>query len=239
MTLSTKRGMHRFNWDLHYDPIGTGGGGRGGGDGSSGAVPHRTYTSPGSPWAVPGTYTVRLTVDGKSFTQPITVRLDPRVKLPATTVTQLSTLTKTMYTGARTARSAYLTARALVASLEKAGGDVAAFKAQVEALAPAPPAGGGRGGRGGGGGGGFGAPAAPSAPTLESTSASLLSAAMAMQSAERAPSATQVANCTKASAQLADVMKRWTALKTVGLTTFNAKRKAAGQAPIALAEQSD
>jgi hypothetical protein len=231
--------MHRFNWDLHYDPIGTGGGGRGGGDGSSGAVPHRTYTSPGSPWAVPGAYTVRLTVDGKNYTQPITVRLDPRVKLPAATVTQLTTLTKTMYTGARTARSAYLTARALVASLEKAGGDVAAFKAQVEALAPAPPAGGGRGGRGGGGGGGGAPPAPLLSPTLDATSSMLLSAAMAMQSAERAPSATQVANCTKASAQLTDVMKRWTALKTLGLTTLNAKRKAAGQAPIALAEQSD
>jgi hypothetical protein len=126
-----------------------------------------------------------------------------------------------------------------VASLEKAGGDVAAFKAQVEALAPAPPAGGGRGGRGGGGGGGGAPPAPLLSPTLDATSSMLLSAAMAMQSAERAPSATQVANCTKASAQLTDVMKRWTALKTLGLTTLNAKRKAAGQAPIALAEQSD
>jgi hypothetical protein len=32
---------------------------------------------------LPGTYTVRLTVDGTSYTQPLTVRLDPRVKTPA------------------------------------------------------------------------------------------------------------------------------------------------------------
>jgi hypothetical protein len=31
----------------------------------------------------PGTYTVKLTVDGKSYSQPITVKQDPRVKTPA------------------------------------------------------------------------------------------------------------------------------------------------------------
>ncbi len=52
--------MHRFSWDMHYDPIpGAGGGGRGGG-GGNGAVPHRTYPGVNSPWVAPGTYTVRL-----------------------------------------------------------------------------------------------------------------------------------------------------------------------------------
>ncbi len=59
--------MHRFTWDMHYDPIpGMGGGGRGGGGGANGAVPHRTYPAINSPWVAPGTYTVRLTVNGKS-----------------------------------------------------------------------------------------------------------------------------------------------------------------------------
>jgi hypothetical protein len=33
-----------------------------------------------SPWAAPGDYTVMLTVDNKTFSQPLTVTMDPRVK---------------------------------------------------------------------------------------------------------------------------------------------------------------
>ena len=33
-----------------------------------------------SPWVMPGTYTVRLTVDGKEYTQQLTIRMDPRIK---------------------------------------------------------------------------------------------------------------------------------------------------------------
>ena len=55
-------------------------------------MPHRTYPGVDSPWVAPGTYTVRLTVDGKSSTQPIVVKMDPRVKeTPA--VQQIYTLT--------------------------------------------------------------------------------------------------------------------------------------------------
>ena len=36
-----------------------------------------------SPWVAPGDYTVTLTVDGKTFTQPLTVAMDPRVKASA------------------------------------------------------------------------------------------------------------------------------------------------------------
>ncbi len=52
MALDRSAGMHRFSWDLHYDPIGeTRGRGRGG---ANGAVPHRTYPSVDAPWAPPG-----------------------------------------------------------------------------------------------------------------------------------------------------------------------------------------
>ena len=165
VTLSNQKGMHRFNWDMRYDPISAGGGGRGGG-GSGGAVPHRTYSSVNSPWAPPGAYTVRLTVDGKSYTQPLTLRLDPRVKTPALALAQLRWL-KRRLSVAPARHAAYLDARALyiekgigaIAQLDKAqGDDVAAFKARLDSIAPAAAqGGGGRGGRGGGGGGGRGA----------------------------------------------------------------------------------
>ena len=36
-----------------------------------------------SPWAVPGNYTVTLTAGGETFSQPLTVAMDPRVKASA------------------------------------------------------------------------------------------------------------------------------------------------------------
>ena len=71
-TFSGAAGMHRWVWDIHYAPAeGAGGGGGGGGGGRGGG---------GGTWAVPGAYTVKLTVDGKSYTQPLTVKMDPHVK---------------------------------------------------------------------------------------------------------------------------------------------------------------
>lgn len=67
-TLSADPGMHRFVWDLHYaGPAGL----RGGRRGAQG------------PWAPPGNYTVRLTVNGKSSLQPLVLRMDPRAKTSA------------------------------------------------------------------------------------------------------------------------------------------------------------
>src|SRR5204863_2236490 len=104
-------GMHRFAWDLHYDPLpGAGGGGRGGG--GSAAVPHRTYPAANSPWVAPGTYTVRLTADGHSMTQPIAIKMDPRVKITPE-VQQIFTLTTQMENNAMASQAAYKDARAL------------------------------------------------------------------------------------------------------------------------------
>lgn len=64
---SSAAGIHRWTWDIHYASApGAGGGGRGGGGGAA--------------WALPGNYTVKLTVDGKSYTQPLTVKMDPHEK---------------------------------------------------------------------------------------------------------------------------------------------------------------
>ncbi len=224
LRLSTAAGMHRFSWDLRYAPITPDDAG-GGGGAATGAVPHRTYPQVNAPWAPPGAYTVRLKAEGKSYTQPLTLRLDPRVRTPALALGRLAALSREMYSGSRAAHAAYREARALVASLEKLTGDaIAAFKAQVESLAP--PA---RPSAGFGGGGGFGGGAPSGPPTLESVRNAMLAAAMAMQRADVAPTATQLAACAKAREQSGTVLTRWTALKTSGLAALNASRKAAGQ----------
>jgi photosystem II stability/assembly factor-like uncharacterized protein len=70
---SAAPGMHRFVWDLHY--LGAGGGRRG-----EMAAMMAMFGFGGGPWAMPGNYTVKLTVNGQSFEQPLTVKMDPRVK---------------------------------------------------------------------------------------------------------------------------------------------------------------
>jgi hypothetical protein len=67
--------MHRFVWDLHAAPSGEVR--RRGGEYPISAIFQDTPGVQGE-WMPPGTYTVRLTVDGRSYTQPLTVVPDPR-----------------------------------------------------------------------------------------------------------------------------------------------------------------
>jgi photosystem II stability/assembly factor-like uncharacterized protein len=232
--LSPNTGFHRFTWDLRFDQVGSDDPNAGDDDAATGAVPHHTYAVAYAPWAPPGNYNVRLTVDGKTYTQPLTLKLDPRVKTPAAGLAQMTSLTKEMYEGARSLHSAFNQARALAPQIEAAGTDAADLKAQVDQLAPAPAAG-GRGGRGRGGfGGGRGGAAANTAPSLETVSNEMIAAAMAMQGADVTPTAAQVAAVAKARADGADAMRRWNTVRTTGLTALNAKRKAAGQPAITI-----
>ncbi len=73
--LSSQAGMHRFVWDLHAAP--QGGGGRRGGGYPISAI-YRDTPGPQGEWMPPGTYTVKLTVDGRAYTQPLVVKPDPR-----------------------------------------------------------------------------------------------------------------------------------------------------------------
>jgi hypothetical protein len=76
--LPATRGMHRWIWNLHYpDPVTTTRGY------PISAVPHATPQEPQGPRALPGSYLVRLTVDGRRIETPLTVKPDPRVTVPA------------------------------------------------------------------------------------------------------------------------------------------------------------
>ncbi|MBZ5703917.1 MAG: hypothetical protein LAN63_01025 [Acidobacteriia bacterium] len=66
--LSATAGMHRFVWDLHYtSPL-------------PASARRSRRSGVDGPWAPPGQYTVRLTVEGKAYTQPLALGMDPRVK---------------------------------------------------------------------------------------------------------------------------------------------------------------
>jgi len=74
--LSTNVGTNRTNWDLRYDDP------RGFNpdiNNQMNAAPNSVVPAPHGPLVLPGVYTVKLTVDGKSYTQTVTVHNDPRV----------------------------------------------------------------------------------------------------------------------------------------------------------------
>jgi hypothetical protein len=177
-----------------------------------------------APWAPPGRYTVRLTVDGVRYTQPLTLRLDPRVKTGSAALAQLATLSKEMWVGSMAANAANEQARTWLASLAGVQGTAAAeVKKQLETLAPP------RGPRTR-----FRRPAANAPPTLSGASAAMMAAAMAMQSADVAPTAAQVAACTAARTLGSAAMTMWNSLRTTGLASINAERRAQGQPALAL-----
>lgn len=114
--LPVSAGMHRWIWDMRanaptsprYDyPIS--------------AVPGRTPLLPQGPLVVPGTYTVRLTVDGKSETQPITVKMDPRIHISADDLAALHTEQVKMAASLDAVSRADLSAHAVAEQLASPG----------------------------------------------------------------------------------------------------------------------
>jgi len=70
--LSSAAGMHRWIWDLRPTPPPRPAGAGGGGGGFGGRA--------GAPPVLAGTYTVKLAAGGKSYTQPLVVKMDPRTR---------------------------------------------------------------------------------------------------------------------------------------------------------------
>jgi len=225
--------MHRFLWDMHYTPLAVAGGRGGGANYSSAAIAHNTPPTITSIWAAPGRYTVKLTANGQSYTQPLTLKMDPRVKTPAVTFQQQSTLSKALYDETRAVQKALAELRALRAQIRdtKAEGTLATALADVDkqAVAIEGATGGGRGGRGGGGGRG----AIEAGPeTLGNATGSLTTLMRQLEGAEVAPTTQLSAAITDRRAQVAKLLAQWAALKTTGLAAINAQLKQAKLTPL-------
>jgi photosystem II stability/assembly factor-like uncharacterized protein len=76
--MATSAGTHRFVWDLHYSPPKVLGH-----DYPISAIYGDTPRFPLGPAVLPGEYTIRLTADGRSYTQPLTIKMDPRAPITA------------------------------------------------------------------------------------------------------------------------------------------------------------
>jgi len=229
--------MHRFLWDVHYQPIaGAGGGGRGGLP--TQGIPYNSPSGASTPWVSPGSYTVTLTAGDKSYSQPITVKQDPRVETPAAVMQQVYALTDAMYFGAVDAQAAAAEVSALREQAAKiqaqgpAAQALAAFVQKATALEGQRAAAGAGGGRGAAGGGRGEIAASADPDSLWAVSASLAGQMNAMQAADVAPTANTLAAVTAALSSADSVMGRWASLKSVDLPAINATLKAAGLSAI-------
>jgi photosystem II stability/assembly factor-like uncharacterized protein len=90
--LSNAPGMHRFVWDLHYNPLPEARPNL-----PMQAIVHDTVPASIAPWAMPGTYTIKLTANGQSYTQPLTLKMDPRVHTPPAELAQQFAMSKQLY----------------------------------------------------------------------------------------------------------------------------------------------
>jgi photosystem II stability/assembly factor-like uncharacterized protein len=230
LTLQASAGMHRFLWDMRYQPLEVAGG-RGRGGLPIAATPFDTAPVPNSIWAPAGHYTVRLSVDGTKLEQPLTLRLDPRVKTPAAGLAKLAELSLALYDGilesqralqelrglrgrVRTMRDEAAKAGRPAEALEK----IDAFDKQAAALEGGMGQGGAR--RPGepmgpmGGPGGFGAAGGPD--TLTSIGPSLDILMMTLQGSDTEPTTQLAAAVNERLAALHSLLDKLKALKGVG-----------------------
>jgi photosystem II stability/assembly factor-like uncharacterized protein len=220
--LSGAPGEHRFLWDVHYMPTP----GLGGGPDADQAVPHDTPSAFTSPWVMPGNYTVKLTANGQTLSQPLNVAMDPRVKTPLADLQAQFRVSKQLYDAMLEASAALDQINALQKQIHEHSASGGASEAlteygkKLETLAGR--TGFGRGGGGGGRGGEGGAP-----PTFSALRGQLDRFLHEIQSADVAPTKQQVAACAARMQSFTALKAQWTALKGQGLTALNSQLKAA------------
>lgn len=220
-------GLQRYVWDLHYPPP----------PAESytlpiSATPHNTMREPRGPFVQPGRYVVRLTVDGTRYTQPLTVRMDPRVKTPAAALRQQSTLSMALYRAmlggadklARIkALREQLAARKAGASAENASA-IDALDHKLQAL------------EGPRGRGAFGAASSGGGDSFGALSSQLLSVIGVLQGADGVPTSQAVAAAGDRERRSAALVATFDRIVRADLPALNAKLTAAGAPPITSSE---
>jgi hypothetical protein len=143
--LSKNAGLNRFTWDLRYPPMKAMRYGYYGGlldyieyTGSDHAIPGKfpRELQPG-PFVVPGEYSLAFTADGKTYRQPLTVTLDPRVRTSQSDLVKQLDIELSISDQMTVTYNAYDQVRALreaIADRQKSVGTDAAKKDAADAL---------------------------------------------------------------------------------------------------------
>jgi hypothetical protein len=99
------------------------------------AIAHNTPKEPRGAFVVPGLYRVRLTVGGRSLLQPLTVKMDPRVKVTAADLALQFSLSKTLTDAMHNLAAAEADVKTRPAAADRpAAGDAAKTLAEAHAL---------------------------------------------------------------------------------------------------------
>jgi len=222
--LPKNAGSNRTNWDLHYD--------------APKAMSHSfeinanpglTPASPEGALVTPGTYTLKLTVDGKTYSQTVAVKADPRSRATLADLTaqnallgKISQAIDASYEGNHAAAALRDAVRAAAngASPEVAS-KASAIAAQLDSVA------GGQGGRGRGRGG-QGAP-----PTFASLNGTFVSQLNAQEQGDLAPTTSARAAWAAACMDLGKTVATWQRVAGAELGALNTMLKTAGKSPVA------
>jgi len=209
--LPTVVGLNRVNWDLRTD------------DPPAfshsfeiNANPGLTPPSPEGPLVPPRVYTIRLTVAGNSYTQPVTVVNDPRSPATIADVRAQYALQTRLVAGMQLSWDGYqqvAAMRALVAA-DTALPAAKAFDSTLAAVGGNPEA-------RGGGFGGFGGGPAP-APTFVRVNGNLGNQINTLENGDLAPTDAMQFDYVAACQNLQKVVTTWTGLNGAPLAAFNA-----------------
>jgi photosystem II stability/assembly factor-like uncharacterized protein len=224
--LPASAGMQRFVWDLHYPepkarnrefPIS--------------AIYRDTPRYPLGPSVLPGRYTLKLTVAGRTFTRPLSVEIDPRIKTPRAGLEQQFTLSTQAAEGMtqtfdaleqiKKLRAQIKDLRARTGLAPAVADSLAALDLKAAALdggdaAPRVP----------------GTPPAP--PTLSQLHSSLATLLDVLQQADATPTTQAVATSVELQRQLGDLMPAWESLRKKDVESVNAQLRAARLPPLVL-----
>ena len=211
--LPTAVGTNRVNWDVRYD--------------APAALTHTfeisanpglTPPSPVGPLALPGTYTLRLTVDGKRYSQTVKVRNDPRSPATLADLRAQHALQMAIYRALQESSDRYheVTAmRAAVAADTGAPAEVAtaakALDSALAAVAGNPDS-----------VGGFGRRSTRGPPSFASVDASLVRQLNGLETGDLAPTGSMQLDYDGACADLKTAVAAWAKIDGTGLAAFNA-----------------
>jgi photosystem II stability/assembly factor-like uncharacterized protein len=215
-SLPSEAGAHRWVWDLHYTtPTATHY------DYPISAVPHDTPRYPLGPTALPGTYTARLTSDGKTYTASFRIKMDPRVKTSELALEAKFRLETHLAPLLSDTSKAVLQAETLRENLEKLGSrtvgpihdSIAAFQKKLKEVVGAP-------------GGFFAAPSEE--VTLTRVNGDVTAVYTQVWQVDAEPTVAQSQAAVAAEREAARVMPRWKAFRETELPALNRDLKSAG-----------
>ncbi len=215
--LETDPGMHRFVWDLSWSS-----------SGGPSMDEEAELRNPRGPKAVPGIYTVKLTVDGKAQTQPLEVVMDPRSPATPETLRQQLQLGQQIFAETREAQRALAeigSLRKRLADLQQKVGekDSAVKSALAEAQTEISKIESKRG-------------AVGQASGLQDALVDMVSALRVVENGDRAVPSQAIALYSQSSERVKRAIAEWSEFKTTKLPRLNQKLSEANLPSITISE---